>query len=358
MTATKNNSHSATASASGATAESSTTRRDLVSIVWAPKEVRTELFARRLNATLHFVHYLEYQRPLYAPFKYPLQWLKTWQILIQARPKYVYITNPPIFAALCVYMFCAVTGAQFVMDTHPPSLYSKRWSWSLPLQRWLAKRALINITDQERFQQLFESWGAKCIVLEKPPKDSPFSQLTGAVDPNKFEVAVVNTFAEDEPFQPILDAAKLLPEVEFHITGNLAKANAEQKTAMDNAPANCHFTGYLLGDQYWSLLHRSRAVMVLTTFPYSLLGGGQDAMVLNKPAILSNQPALTDYFNKGAVFVENTAEGIAKGVQAVQQREQELSRETQVLLEERQQKWESNFRHLSALVGGKSDSQA
>ncbi|MBX3065803.1 MAG: hypothetical protein U0528_09795 [Anaerolineae bacterium] len=353
MTATNSNSNSAPAVANSSDSSSqSSSRRDLVAIVWAPEEVRTELFARRLNATLHHIHFLEYKRPLYAPFKYPMQWLKTWQILFKERPNYIYITNPPVFAALCVYLFCAMTGAKFVMDTHPPSLYSKKWGWSLPLQRWIAKRALMNITDQERFQRMFEEWGAKCMVLEKPPKDAPFSQLTGVVDAGKFEVAVVNTFAEDEPFQPILDAANLLPDVEFHITGNLAKANAEQKAAMATAPANCHFTGYLLGDQYWSLLHRSRAVMVLTTFPYSLLGGGQDAMVLNKPAILSDQPALTDYFNKGAVFVENTAEGIAKGVQEVQQREQELIRGTQQLLEDRQQKWDTNFRNLTTLVGG------
>lgn len=332
-------------------------KNDLAAVVWAPEEVRTELFARRLGAKLHHVHVLKYKQPFYAPFKYPIQWMQTWQLLYRDRPKFIYVTNPPVFAALCVYVFCLMTGSKFVMDTHPPSLYSHKWGWSLPLQWWLSKRTAMNVTDQERFRHMFEGWGAKCLVLEKPPKDAPFEKLTKTPDSGKFDIAVVNTFAEDEPLQPILDAARALPDVQFHITGNLAKANAEQKVQINNAPSNCRFTGYLLGDQYWSLLYNSRAVMVLTTFPFSLLGGAQDGMVLNKPVILSDQPTLREYFSKGAVFVENTTDGIIAGIKDTQTREQQLIGETAVLLDEKQTQWETNFRQLLAVMG-KSDSNS
>jgi glycosyltransferase involved in cell wall biosynthesis len=323
-------------------------RTDIIALVWAPEEARTELFARRLGAKVHHIHFLKYKRPLYAPFKYPLQWLKTWQMLAQERPKFIYVTNPPVFATLAVYLFCRVLGGQYIMDTHPPSLYSRKWGWTLPLQRWLGKQALVNITDQERFRRLFESWGARCLVLERPPKDAPFDNLTRQVDPAYFDVAVVNTFSEDEPLQPILDAARQLPGVRFFITGDLAKAPRDM---VNSAPENCQFTGYLRGNDYWGLLYASRAVMVLTTFPHSLLGGGQDAMVLHKPAILSRQPALLEYFSSGAVFVENTTAGLVAGVKEAQAKEQHLIQQTYQLLEERQRNWDANFTQLQKLVG-------
>ena len=98
-------------------------------------------------------------------------------------------------------------------------------------------------------------------------------------------------------------------------------------------------------------------MVVLTTFPFSLLGGAQDGMVLNKPVILSDQPTLREYFTKGAVFVENTTEGIIAGIKDTQAREQQLIGETSVLLDEKQKQWETNFRQLLAVMG-KSDSNA
>jgi glycosyltransferase involved in cell wall biosynthesis len=321
-------------------------------LVWAPEEVRTELYANKLGATLHHVHFFQYKRPLYAPFKYPLQWLKTWQILFSQRPKYVYVTNPPIIAGLCVYFYCLVTGAKMVMDTHSPALYSQKWGWTVPLQRWVAQRAMMNIVDQDRFKRLFEGWGAKAIILEKPPKGAlavfDLSKLTKNPDTGKYEVAVVNTFAEDEPLQPILDAAKQLPDCQFHITGNLKKADPEM---VKTAPPNCRFTGYLRGLDYWNLLYNTRVTIVLTTFEYSLLGGAQDAAVLHKPTIVSDQPALREYFTQGTVFAANTADGLAAAIKEVQQREADLITDTAALLEERQVKWDQNFSTLLKLIG-------
>jgi hypothetical protein len=320
----------------------------IIAIVWAPEEQRTESLARRLNAPVHHVHYMKYKQPLYAPFKYPLQWLKTWQILFDLRPKFVFVTNPPVFAAYCVWLYCLVTGSRMLLDTHPPALYSQKWGWSVPLQRWVAKRAYINLTDQNRFKRMFEGWGAKnVIVLERPPKDVGAKNLTTQVDPTKFEIGVVNTFAEDEPLQCILDAAALMPEVTFHITGDLEKGD---KAQIASAPKNCIFTGYLRGDDYWNMLNKCRAVMTLTTFKNSLIMAGQDGITLHKPVLMSRQETTVEYFYKGTVFVENTGESIVEGIREIQRREQELIAETYQFLEERQDAWDNNFRELAALL--------
>lgn len=322
-------------------------KNDLMAIVWAPEEARTALFARRLGATLHNIHYLQYKRPLVAPLKYIAQAAKTFQVLFGNRPRVVYITNPPIFAALCVFIYCRLTGKRYVMDTHSPALYSRKWAWTVPLQRMIAKRAMVNIVDQERFQKLFESWGAKAVILERPPKDLTAQKINSQVDPNHFDVLVVNTFAVDEPVQPILDAAKELPNVRFFVTGDKSMA---PRGMIESAPANVIFTGYLLKDAYWDQVNSARALMVLTTYEYSLLGGAQDGMALNKPLILSRQPALEEYFTKGTVFVENTTEGIVKGVKDVLAREQALISEIAKLGPERAERWNTTFAQLLAMV--------
>jgi glycosyltransferase involved in cell wall biosynthesis len=317
----------------------------IVAVVWAPEEARTEMFARRLNAQMHHVHFLKYKRPFYAPFKYPLQWVQTWLLLAKARPAYVYVTNPPVFAGLSVYFFCLLSGTKFIMDTHSPALYSKKWGWSLFIQRWVATKAAMNVTDQLRFKRMFEAWGSKAIVLERPPK--LMDVQPPSTDQGTLKVAVINTFAEDEPLQCILEAAKLLPNVEFYITGDIKRASQEM---MALAPANCTWTDYLRGEDYWDLLRNCDMVLALTTFPYSLLGGAQDAMALGKPVLVSDQPALREYFYRGTLFVGHAGSSIAEAVKIAGQNLERLSQEMQTLRDEHAAQWNSAFHELEALV--------
>lgn len=321
----------------------------VAAIVWAPEELRTAYFARALNAELYNIHFLLYKRPWVAPFKYPLQWLKTWYVLFKTRPLVVFVTNPPIFAALSVAIYCFFfRKAQFIMDTHPPAMYSTRWGWTLPLQRQVAKRAMINITDQERFKKLFESWGAKGIVLRSPRSNEEFVEIAQRTpEDEKFVVTVVNTFAVDEPVEPILEAAKQLPDVHFYVLGNTALADPN---LIKSAPENVVFTGYMYKNHYWEQLGKSRIVMVLTTYPHSLVLGGQEAMWVGKPLILSQQPALEEFFTKGTVFVPNTGQGIVEGVQTVQEQETKLQQEMRELADEKAHEWDTSLKVLEQMV--------
>jgi glycosyltransferase involved in cell wall biosynthesis len=165
--------------------------------------------------------------------------------------------------------------------------------------------------------------------------------------PLSHSVTVVNTFNDDEPVVPILDAAKQLPDISFYILGDTALAN---KSLFRMAPPNVVFTGYLLGDEYWKRLNSSSAVMVLTTQPYSLLAGAQEGMALGKPLILSNQPALVDYFSKGVVFIEHNPESIIAGVKRAIDQALLLGQDITALEKEKRDYWETGMRRLSDLV--------
>lgn len=319
-------------------------------IVWASVQSRAKHWAEVMNAPIYYIS----RRPFgsismfLAPLRYILQAVDTWRILWQHRPALVHVTNPPFFAPLIVYWYCKLSGARYIMDTHSPALYSRRWGWSLAFQQYLARRACLNIVDQARFKKMFTEFGARTVILERPPS-SVFLPAPIKRPPKKpFEITVVNTFAPDEPLKPIYQAARKLPDVRFYVLGD--KRFAPRGT-FDNVPENVFFTGYLLGNEYWQCIMSSNAVICLTTYPYSLLAGAQDGMLAGTPLILSRQPALTDYFTKGTVFVDNAPESIVEGIQQITHKEQELRREISELLEEKRLLWEKNYRAIEEIIG-------
>ncbi len=356
--------------------EQTTREPNIAAVCWLTHEVRTASYARYLNATLYNIHYLSNRSVYFAPFKYIPQCLKTWIVLWKQAPDVVYVMNPPVFAALSVYLFCLVARTPFIMDTHSPSLYGRRWGWTLPLQRALAKRAAVNIVDQERFADLFAEWNAKTIVLERPPldveklvshvstsgSDASFDQdeppLPKAqsskraaeivTDGHPFHITVVGQFASDEPVDVVVAAAHHLPNVTFSILGDKVHA---PRQLLRSAPSNVIFEGYLSGSDYWDHLASVDAVMTLTTFKYSLLGGAQEGMAMGKPLILSKQPVLVDYFSKGTIFVEHNVESMVDGIKRAQKEQKMLAKEVKLLALDKRKQWETSFASLTKLIG-------
>jgi glycosyltransferase involved in cell wall biosynthesis len=320
----------------------------IAAIVWAPSLRHAEDHSKCLDASFYRIHYLLHKRPILAPIKYIPQCLKTWMVLFRQRPSAVYVFISPVFAALSVCVYCKIAAVPFIMDVGGQALISRKWKWTIPLVRLLAKQARVNIVDQQRFKLLFESWGAETLLLERPPLVQKWQQNDSMIEEDQFTVTLVNTFSGDEPIELVLAAAERLPDVRFFILGDTALA---KRSLLAKAPGNVIFTGYLSGDDYWELLDASRAVMVFTTDHHSLTSGAVEGMALGKPLILSNQPALTDYFTKGVVFVDHSAERIVKGVQTVQDQEHHLTQQIHELAIEKRERWEREFQKIWGLLG-------
>jgi glycosyltransferase involved in cell wall biosynthesis len=321
-------------------------RGPILAIVWAAHNPQLEQLARRMGAQFHCVEIVRLRRRGLLPVRYGLLWLMTWLLLLMRRPTCVVVTNTPAFAPLCVGLYCLATGTPYILDVHGHSMLAQ-WAWAIPIQRMLARRALTNILDQDLHQRLFEDWGAPITRLERAPDSGRLPSGASALD-SDFSVTVINTFAGDEPNDPLLLAASQLPDVRFFMLGDTARAPSG---LVQRAPGNVVFTGYLRGERFWERLSLSHAIMTLTTTRYSLVSGGVEAMALRKPAILSRQPALTAYFVKGAVFVDHTADSIAAGVRQAQAHAPQLGREMAELLGEKQARWEAVFREMMQLIG-------
>lgn len=309
------------------------------------------MFARELRGTLHCVHYLKFQSPRHAPFKYVMQAVRTLQILFRDRPRAIHVQNPPFVCSLVVHAYCLLTGARYVIEHHSAA-FGSAWDWALPMQRFIARHARANIVTNEHWADLVRSWGAPALVMYDPFRDLPQGEPY-PLDPG-FNVAFISTFAADEPVEAVLRAASMLPDVRFYVTGDRAKA--PRVTA--GAPPNVTFTGFLDPNrEYLGLLRGVDAVIVLTTRDYTLQLGGCEAISVGKPLITSDWPYLRELFDGVAVYVDDTAEGIRDGVNEARERLDSISREIPSFREARQQEWGVRLKVLKEMVSRPSPSR-
>jgi glycosyltransferase involved in cell wall biosynthesis len=319
-------------------------------VAWAPHGRRTELLAKELQIKSYFIHYLKFQVPRYAPLKYILQALRTFQVLLKERPTVVFAQNPPFFCSLVAYLYCRLTRSKFVIDHHS-DVFSSRWKWALSIQRFLARRALTNLVTNQHWADIVKSWSADVFILPDPFVTLPeVESLT--IKPG-FNVVFINTFALDEPIEAVLEAASQLPEVHFYITGNTKKKPA---SFFASIPANVTFTGFLPDQQYFGLLRAAQAVMSLTTRNYTLQGGGCEAVSLGKALITSDWPYLRELFAKGTIYVSNSSDSIRDGILRMQYQYRDLEKEIAAFRENTRQEWDLRFVQLKEIIVERADS--
>jgi glycosyltransferase involved in cell wall biosynthesis len=327
-----------------------TPKREWAAIAWAPYSRRSEMFARELGGPLHCVHYLRFQSPPHAPVKYVLQAVRTLQLLFRERPRAVHVQNPPFVCGLTVALYGWLTGSCYVVEHHSAA-FGRIWDWARPFQKLVARRAATNIVTDGHWGEIVRSWGgrrspAHALVMHDAfldlPEGRPF-----AVGPGH-NVAFAGTFADDEPLDAVLDAARLVPEVGFYVTGDRAKVPPD---VVAQAPPNVTFTGFLdVNGEYLGLLRAVDAVMVLTTRDHTLQLAGCEAIALGTPLITSDWPYLRDLFSTAAVYVAPTAESIRDGVVEAMRRLPELRDEAAEVRRAQRARWHAQMDELRARV--------
>jgi len=316
----------------------------MVFISWIAYSRRSQLMADKFQMKLHLIHSLK-RHPFLAPLRYLLQAANTLSTLIREKPEIVFVQNPPIFAPLVVYVYAKLWGARYIIDVHTTALLARVWQWSLPLHAFLSRQAIATIVTNEHLEAMVKAWGANTFVVADIPAVLPLGkpfELKG-----KFSVAVINSFAPDEPLAEVLSAAASLPDVHFYITGDPLRA---KKSFLQHRPENVQFTGFLPDEAYLGLLRAAQAIMVLTTHDHTMQRGACEAVSIGKPIITSNWPLLKAYFHKGTLHVDNTSRGIRESVLTMQQRLEMLEREILELQQERWKEWEEKHASLTRLM--------
>ena len=225
--------------------------------------------------------------------------------------------NPSIVLAMLLVCIRPLRRFRLVVDAHNEAITPFVHDVAVVrlASRWLLRHSYLTIvTNSELADRVSHAHGCP-FVLPDPLPAVPPNLPTGASQPPY--VAVVCTFAPDEPLAEIFRAAEGLPEVRFKVTGDTQRCPPALLAAK---PANVDLTGFLDEQSYWRLLACSAAVLDLTSMPDCLVCGAYEALALGVPMILTDNAAGRRLFGQVAVFTDSAPASIAAGIRAALER--------------------------------------
>jgi glycosyltransferase involved in cell wall biosynthesis len=316
-------------------------------ISWAAHCSRSDHTARELGGRSHLVYWGSLgSRPLTIWLKYLGQAARTWRLLAAERPTAVFVMTPPVFAPLVAWAYCALHGCRLVLDAHTAAFLHPRWRHFQPLQFWLARRAATTIVHNDHLKSVVERRGGHAITVSDIPVR--FDSIEPYELPAGFNVAVVCSFNPDEPIVEILEAARRLPDVHFHVTGSPGRRDPRLATIV---ASNVRLTGFLSDGAYGSLIGHADGVLTLTTRDHTMLRGAWEAVYQGTPVIVSNWPVLREAFDEGAIHVDNTAEDIVRAIRELRQHHGRYRTAVRALRTRKQHRWDATRQALLARIG-------
>lgn len=323
-------------------------------VSWVPSCGRSQGFIDALGLTPIYSSYLRPRDLVSAPLKYAPQFIDTLRRLHRLRPEVVFVMNPPVFAVAAVAAYAARTGARYVIDCHSGAFESRKWRWSLPLQRSFGRRAAGVIVTNPVHENLVKAWpGRALIVADPPPVDFP-PPVAGGADERTF-VFVIATYGPDEAIPEVVEAARALPHVRFRISGNIARA---PRSVLERCPPNVQLTGFVPLETFWQHVRSASAILTLTRQENTILRGGWEAMFAGRPLITSDTAALRGYFARGARFVDTSVAGIRAGIEDVIAHQAKFQQGMEDLRREKRLTWNQQRAQLEALLGAEFPSPA
>jgi glycosyltransferase involved in cell wall biosynthesis len=257
------------------------------------------------------------------------------RVLWEERPDYIIVMQPPLPALIACLPYALRKKATLVGDLHTGALLNPKWKWATSIIIQLLRRLGAAIVTNERLAAPLRERNLRTIVLHDlltargQPRIPSGDTKTMPRSNDDAYFLVPFGYANDEPIEEFLRAARATPQTSFILTGNPPKKWVEQ------APANVSFSGFVSNDQYQSLVERSRAVVALTTRDMTMQRAAYEALEYGKPVVTSDFAVLRDYFPVGAVFAAPHSASIAEAVNRLEADAERLTAEALGLREVR-----------------------
>jgi glycosyltransferase involved in cell wall biosynthesis len=275
--------------------------------------------------------------------------------LVRRRPRIVVVVNPPLWPGVIGWLYARLTGARFLLDSHPGGFgaqghtVEQRFQW---LHRFLVERSDGVLVASPPWVDVVESWGGRARVVHEPPRDrglrrAPHAGHAAESVPRPV-VLFVCIFAPDEPIAEVMEAARLRPDCDWWITGDPTRAPAD---VLADAAPNVHLTGYLGPDEFDAALGRADVVLALTTEPTSVMRAGFEAVDARRPLVVSDFTAVTDAFPY-AVPTNNDAASIARAVGRAVDDLETAKATTELAHRHHTERWDRQLAELCELIHG------
>ncbi|MBA2794487.1 MAG: glycosyltransferase [Thermoleophilaceae bacterium] len=249
-----------------------------------------------------------------APLRYLVQTARTAARVARVRPRDVMFTNPPFICGAVLVVLARLTGMRVWSDTHSGAFNDPKWRRLSALSGWVLRRCRGVIVHTPVLVGEVEAMGGRPIVVTNPAAE-PLER--SVVDQPKLVATLGYNF--DEPVSELIEAARMLPDVQIVMTGNAPE------WVRQSVPANCTVTGFISRAEYDAHLASARAVVCLTTREDTMQRGAHEAMQYGLPMMLSGTRVLREYFRSGIVWVDRSdAETLAIGLRRVWDEYEEL----------------------------------
>lgn len=237
---------------------------------------------------------------------------------MRRRPRVLLVQSPSIVLAAFATALRRVAGYRIIVDAHneavEPYIHPSRAIKALV--DWTMRRADLTIVTNSHLAKVVVARGGRPLVLPDPLPSPPAGQATELG--GDFNVVVIATFAADEPLPCIFEcAATLLSDAHFHVTGNSRRMSRELRALV---PANVRLTGFLDDEAYWALLRGADAILDLTLMDNCLVCGAYEAIAVDKPLIVSDNPASRELFGEMGELVDNTTTGLFEAISRLRSR--------------------------------------
>lgn len=308
---------------------------DRIWIAWEDQRRNREL-SKAVSAKLfEFKEIAEIKNPLWRYLNGIIITLKT---LLREKPRIVFGMNPSLILSLFLVCIKKLLFFKVIIDAHNAGLFPAEGNSKLLMgvSRFIQRHAdVVVVTNEGLHQHIIENRGRGFVLQDKFP-EIPLAvelrQLRGRIN-----FLFICSFAADEPYGAVIEAAARLPEdICIYITGNYKKVNLVA-SAM---PPNVELTGFVPVQEFENLLNSVDATIDLTARENCLVCGAYESVSVGKPMILSDTKALRDYFYSGAVYTNHTVSEIQNAIIELVDNKDELTSQVKRLGKERSISWE------------------
>lgn len=282
--------------------------------------------------------------------KYVFGIMRTLFILVREKPKIVFCQNPSIVLSFFIVLMKFVTKMIVCVDAHNAGIFPAEGKYQILnwVARFIQRKADLTIVSNEALRQHVEVNGGRAFDLPDKIPSIPTIPIKKSHDlKGKINILFICSYAADEPYQEVFDAARRIdPNIFIYTTGNYKKGFVDIHTL----PNNVILTGFLPEFKYREMLNAVDIVIDLTTRENCLVCGAYEAVAVEKPMILSNTQILREYFSMGAVYADNTCESLIKAISDVLKRKDELIAHIKELKTTREEEWQRKKDELEGIL--------
>lgn len=305
-------------------------------VSWIRHHGRSADLCRVLPAECAFVGVGRVANPRTAPFRHLVQAVRTLWLLITRRPRTLWVMAPPSDLVLIGVVWRRLTGGTLVVDAHSSAVINAA-TGTTRSARWLATADLVVVTTA-RLATMLTDRGVRSLPLHDPPLPTREGTVVAQ------RVLMPASWFSDEPWQDVLGAAHLLPDVQFVLTGRAPEGL--------NPPPNVQLTGYVSDAGYAELVATSSLVLALTTREDTMQRAAYEAVAAGRPIVASGSQALREHLTGGTVFTDGGAANLAHAVRSALNAQDRLVQEMVQLRREHQERFEADLRAIRAETGG------